>query len=347
MALQEQKERLTEAIQTAVSCYGGRMNESTGQLAILHAMETLQILCDMQAEDNSQIAGVLLHCFDDSVEEQQEEIKVEIANRYGQNIVESILLQKRDPQQIWAIQNTSLLERMAQSSEQDKLVFFADQLAALRDLKRQHALYGDGMWNNWLKTAKEKYAWFTNGVLEICRIFAEGEYTADFYSEMANLYKDLFVVYTIDPTFTQIYQANAFGQAHCLTKGTASWVPVNYRFRQEDIPLSRKEAESLEEKWYDIILTTVEEDCTGEYEISANGLTVRLEQAVISCHDEASGQMISFYEEESYDFLLRLREQFGVTMTMEEIWKDLLYSFRNPWMDFLQLSRQLGLHPAM
>ena len=42
-------------------------------------------------------------------------------------------------------------------------------------------------------------------------------------------YKDVFVIYKISPTYDKLYQANTFGQAYCLTKGSPQWQPVNYR----------------------------------------------------------------------------------------------------------------------
>lgn len=340
-------QKLNEAITLAVESFAGRVDEETGQPAILHSMETLQLLSDMQAEASVQIAGVLLHTVEIQPEDRQSDALNGLAEQFGNAVADMIALQTKDFSQIWAIQNTGMLQKIQGATEQDKMLFFADQLSALRVIRRRHRLDGEDMWNRWLKTSKEKYAWFANGVLECSNIFAEGDFTADYYKEMADLYKDLFVTYTIDPTFTVLYQTNAFGQAHCLTKGTASWVPAYHRFRQEDIPLSRKEAESLEEKWYDIILQQVEADCAMDFAVEANGLLFRFEEAVVSCTDKASGQTISFYEEESYDLLLRLREQFGVSVAPEEMVAGLLEGLQNPFPDFLQLCSALGLHPTM
>ena len=41
-------------------------------------------------------------------------------------------------------------------------------------------------------------------------------------------------------------------------KGNPQWFPINYRFRNNDIELTRKEAEYIEESWYDIFLATQE-----------------------------------------------------------------------------------------
>lgn len=150
------------------------------------------------------------------------------------------------------------------------------------------------------------------------------EATADLYEELTEHYKDVFVIYKITPTYDKLYQANTFGEAYCLTKGNPQWQPTTYRFRQNDIPLTRQEAETLEDKWYDLFLAVVEQDLQDAvyplYQTDKQQTQMQLVSGRLTCcsQTEATAPLCAVLnEDDTYECFTRLRMHYGITQPLQ------------------------------
>ncbi|MBE6112877.1 MAG: hypothetical protein E7195_07695 [Peptococcaceae bacterium] len=152
------------------------------------------------------------------------------------------------------------------------------------------------------------------------------------------------MIYKITPDYEKLYQANTFGEAYCLTKGNPQWMPVNYRFRNNDIPLTRKEAETLEDKWYDIFLNAVEADLQDRtyplFTSASQQFSIVLEQYQLTFRSGQSRTTLN--EDDTYAFLSQLRMMHGIHAPLGQI---LLQTFGNENGEtvFRMMCNQIGI----
>lgn len=246
--------QLNQAIIFATERHAGQVRKGTDIPYIVHPLETMLILSNMHADLNGQIAG-LLH---DLVEDTDTTV-AEISALFGDDVAALVNHHSEDKSKSWAERKTTAITALKQADERIKMLVLADKLSNLRSIARDYAAIGDDLWPRF-NAPKEKQAWYYNGILDALSDMQQYVETAEAYRELTDHYKDVFVLYKISADYETLYQANTFGEAYCLHKGNPQWMPINYRFRNNDIDLTRKEAEYIEESWYDIFLTATEMD---------------------------------------------------------------------------------------
>ena len=336
--VQRENARLNQAIAFATERHAGQLRKGTALPYILHPLETLLILSQMQADMNLQIAGVL----HDTVEDTDTTIE-EIAALFGDDVASLVNHHSEDKSKSWAERKTRAIMEAKQADERIKMLILADKLSNLRAIARDYEAEGEKFWERF-NAPKEKQAWYYNGILDALSDLQQYTETAAAYRELTEYYKDAFVIYRITPDYEKLYQANTFGEAYCLTKGNPQWMPVNYRFRNNDIPLTRKEAETLEDKWYDIFLAAVENDLqdislplfTG----ADSQLSITLEAYQLTFRNGQNA--ITLNEDDTYAFISQLRMMHGIHAPLGQI---LMQTFGNPDGEtvFRMMCNQLGI----
>ena len=314
--------RISQAILFATERHNGQLRKGTALPYILHPLEVLQILSNMKADINVQIAGVLHDTIEDTATTAEE-----IAALFGDDVAALVSHHSEDKTKSWAERKTAAISALRDADDRLKMLVLADKLSNLRSIARDYALLKDDLWKRF-NAPKEKQAWYYNGILDALSDLQDYTETSAAYWELLEHYKDVFVMYRITPEYDKIYQANTFGEAYCLTKGNPQWVPVNYRVRYNDIPLTRKEAESLEDKWYDLFLNAVEQDLQdGLYPLFTSleqKLSITVQQAQLTFHNDHAS--ITLNEEDTYTFLSQLRMEHGIAAPLGRI---LLQTFGN------------------
>lgn len=311
--------RLDQAIIFATQRHAGQLRKGTALPYILHPLETMQILSNMQADIDLQIAG-LLH---DTIEDTDTTAE-EIAALFGDDVAALVAHHSEDKSQSWLERKNKALAALQTADDRKKMLVLADKLSNLRSMARDYQQLGDGLWLRF-NAPKEKQAWYYNGIVDTLAELDQYVETAPAYQELLGHYKDIFVIYKISPTYDKLYQANTFGQAYCLTKGNPQWMPVNYRFRQNDIPLTRQEAESLEDKWYDLFLNAVESDLQDAvyplYMTPELRLSILLTAGHLHFQTQTGTdrQTILLNEDDAYQLLTQLRMQFGIAMPLAQL----------------------------
>lgn len=334
--------RIDAAILFATQCHAGQLRKGTTLPYILHPLEVFQILSTMQADTDLMIAG-LLH---DTVEDTDATI-AEIAARFGDRVAQLVDHHSEDKSQVWLARKNKAIAMLHEADRPLKTLVLADKLSNLRSIDRDYQTLGDDLWQRF-HAPKEKQAWYYNGMIDALSELQQYPETADAYQELVEHYKNVFVLYKIAPTYDRLYQANAFGQAYCLTKGNPQWMPVNYRFRQNDIPLTRQEAESLEDKWYDLFLGVVEQDLQDAvyplYHTPDQHAQLILHNGGLQLLQQQNGMdtTIQLNEEDTYQALTALRTQYGIAAPLAQI---ILQAFghKDCLAHFQQFCTQYGL----
>lgn len=306
--VQQNNARLTEAICFAAQRHSHQLRKGTVLPYILHPLEVMQILSTMQAGPDLLIAGVLHDIIEDT-----DTTLSEIQDRFGETVAHWVAHHSEDKTQLWLSRKTQAIEDARLAEHPLQMLILADKLSNLRAIARDYQQQGDTLWTRF-HAPKEKQAWYYNGILSALQLLEQFEDTSAAYQEAIHLYKDVFVLYKITPTYDKLYQANTFGETYVLTKGNPQWVPTTYRFRQNDLPLTRQEAESLEDKWYDLFLNVVELDLQDAIYplLSSPNQTISFSIQHSCLSIQYSGQVQTFSEEDTYDFFYQLRLQFGI-----------------------------------
>lgn len=327
--------RIDEAIIFAVKRHAGGLRKGTALPYILHPLEMLQILSNMNADTDLQIAGLLHDTIEDTDTTAQE-----IAALFGEDVAALVSHHSEDKEKNWLARKTAALAALQSADERQKMLALADKLSNLRSIARDYAALGDALWQRF-HAPKEKQAWYYNGILDALAELEQYEETAPAYQELLAHYKDVFVIYKISPTYDKLYQANTFGQAYCLTKGSPQWQPVNYRFRQNDIALTRQEAETLEDKWYDLFLAAVEQDLTDQvYPLSAK---VQLELREGTLLFRSPELCAALDEENTYQFFTALRTIYGTHVPLAQLFRQVFGDGQNVSL-FAEFCAQTGVH---
>lgn len=315
-------EQLNQAIVFATERHAGQVRKGSDSPYIVHPLETMLILSNLHTDINVQIAG-LLH---DLVEDTDTTVE-EIAALFGTDVAALVNHHTEDKNKSWAERKTTAIAALKQADARTKMLVLADKLSNLRSIAKDYATLGDAVWERF-SAPKEKQAWYYNGILDALSDLQQYTETAEAYKTLTDYYKDVFVLYKISADYTKLYQANTFGEAYCLTKGNPQWMPVNYRFRQNDIALTRKEAELLEEKWYDIFLNLVEldlQDQTYPLFTGAN-LTLAMTLHQYQLTFQYNDNLIILNEEDTYQFISQLHTLCGIEAPLAQL---LIQTFGN------------------
>ncbi len=327
--------RIDEAIIFAVKRHAGGLRKGTALPYILHPLEVLQILSNMNADTDLQIAGLLHDTIEDTDTTAQE-----IAALFGEDVAALVSHHSEDKEKSWLARKTAALAALQSADERQQMLALADKLSNLRSIARDYAALGDALWQRF-HAPKEKQAWYYNGILDALAELEQYEETAPAYQELLAHYKDVFVIYKISPTYDKLYQANTFGQAYCLTKGSPQWQPVNYRFRQNDIALTRQEAETLEDKWYDLFLAAVEQDLADQvYPLSAK-VQLELREGTLLFH---SPELFAALDgENTYQFFTALRSIYGIHTPLLQLLRQVFGEGQDA-SSFAEFCAQAGVH---
>ena len=145
-------EDLNRAIIFATERHAGQARKGTDTPYIVHPLETMLILSNMQADLNVQIAG-LLH---DTVEDTNTALE-EIATLFGDDVASLVGHHSEDKSKSWAERKTTAIMALKQADERIKMLVLADKLSNMRSIARDYAALGDGVWERF-NAPKEKQA---------------------------------------------------------------------------------------------------------------------------------------------------------------------------------------------
>lgn len=263
---------LEKAIHFATSKHAGQLRKGTTIPYIVHPLETMNILRAMNADTNLLIAG-LLH---DTVEDTGTTTE-EIAEIFGTDVAALVNGHSEDKSKTWEERKTHAIKELAEASRRMKMLVMADKVSNLRSIAADYRAIGDELWKRF-NAPVEKLAWYYSGIQDSLWDMQLDPDTASVYWEMVGLFKDVFVKFYhvkefCPPGYEEEYllQICADGTAFRLDRGKPEWITIQYRdglIEEDDVLLSRQDAERLEDGWNKPFWECVERDLyAGTYEM--------------------------------------------------------------------------------
>ncbi len=238
--------RLNQAIYFATERHAGQCRKGTNLPYIVHPMESMALLASMNADTELLIAGVL----HDTVEDTDTTID-EIRVLFGAEVAKLVGAHSEDKSKSWEERKEKEYQDTYCAPPRLKKLVLADKLANLRSIYKDYRDLGDELWNRFNAGAK-KQAWYYGKMVDALygtQFDADTEY---FYWEMLGLYKDVFVIFSLDESEGVIYQESLDGEKYRLEKGSSTWIPFDGATPEQAVRVPRKYAERLEDNWAEI-----------------------------------------------------------------------------------------------
>ena len=177
---------LHRAIRFAEQAHRGQKRKGSDVDYIVHPMEVLQLLTQMGASQELQIAGVL----HDTVEDTDVTIE-EIRAAFGDRVAALVGSHTEDKTKSWRERKQATLDEVKTAERDVKLLIMADKVSNLRSMLWDYRQLGEALWDRF-NAPKEAQAWVNGAMREILQDFLMDADAAPVYREMAALYEALF-----------------------------------------------------------------------------------------------------------------------------------------------------------
>ena len=234
---------LEKALAFAMEAHMGASRKGTNRPYILHPLETLQILASMNADTNLMIAGVLHDTLEDT-----DTTLLDIYDRFGVDVAALVNGHTEDKRKIWYVRKLTTVSALPSENVRQKALAMADKVANMRNMLIDYKRIGEEFWDRF-NAPKHLQAWYYSKLNDGLYEMQNYPETADVYWEMTALYKDLFVEYFVDDNKGILYQMSADGESVVLKKGKPQWNPLESGVSKKARPITRKEAERIEDNW--------------------------------------------------------------------------------------------------
>lgn len=234
---------LEKAVRFVFEKHEGQMRKGTEIPYIVHPMEVMKLLQEMDAEEELLIAG-LLH---DVVEDAGVEVK-EIKQLFGENVAKLVARHSEDKSKTWQERKEEDIRATAEGDVRLKMLVLADKLSNLRALYFDYRKLGDAVWDRFNAPVKQQ-AWYYSRMIDALRDLQNKKNTAPLFWEFNTLFKDVFVTFYFDESMEMLYQCSVTGENYSLMRGNPIWKFFNGNMPENLPKIHRKLAERLEDTW--------------------------------------------------------------------------------------------------
>ena len=250
----EQDDKLNDAIIFAIEKHKGQKRKGTDYPYIVHPLEVLSILADMNMERDVLIAGVLHDVVEDT-----DTSPDTIRALFGDFVADLVAGHTDDKTLPWKERKEKALAELANATFEIKCVTFADKLSNLRAIARDYKVVGDEVWGKFT-APKEEQAWYYAAGIDALDDMMNYPETRPFYWELNELYQDVFVKYYYDEDSDTMWQKAVGEGAYTLGSDSQIWTEW-----EGDIPESAEEipheaAQRIEDNWIEGLDRRAEED---------------------------------------------------------------------------------------
>ena len=158
---------------------------------IVHPMEVMQILTELQCTEKVIIAGILHDTLEDTDTRPEE-----ITERFGADVLAIVQTESEDKSKTWKERKSATIERLKDDSAETKLVCFADKLSNIRSMYRDKMEVGAELWKRF-NADKDSIEWYYRGVAAaLLNPGTDGKMNGSVYSDLYKEFKK-----TIDKVF--------------------------------------------------------------------------------------------------------------------------------------------------
>lgn len=241
--LDRDHERLNEAIRFAVEAHAGQLRKGTQLPYIVHPMEVLAILAGMGASFDVMIAGVLHDCIEDA-----EVGREEIAAQFGEKVADMVAAHSEKKELPWEERKAIALDELEAADPDFQKMVLADKLSNMRAIARDLKKVGDELWNRF-HAPKEKQSWYYSESIDALEALQFDDMAEEYFWELNDLYKDVFVEYYYDPVDQRMFQkALHEDYCHVFERGECIWYEGD-KLPADLVPVDKLFAERMESNW--------------------------------------------------------------------------------------------------
>ena len=180
-----------KAITYATLKHEGQKRKGTNIPYIVHPMEVMQILTELQCTESVIVAGILHDTLEDT-DATPEEIK----KLFGADVLSIVQNESEDKSKTWKERKAATIEHLKNADSKTKLVCFADKLSNVRSMYRDKLEVGADLWKRF-NADKDSIEWYYRGVAAaLLNPGTDGKMNGSMYSD---LYREF--TKTIDKVF--------------------------------------------------------------------------------------------------------------------------------------------------
>lgn len=330
-------EKLHDAIIFAAKAHKGQVRKGTDIDYITHPMEVMQILTQMGADENLLIAGVL----HDVVEDTDVTID-EIRESFGDDVARLVEHHSEDKSLSWRQRKEHAVASLEYADKRTQMLVMADKVSNQRSIYFDLQQQGEELWNRF-NAPKDQQSWYYSAAQDALKEMQNYDDTADIYWEMVSTYKDIFVTFWSDESFSCIYQSADAG-TYVICKDEPVWLEFDGELPENLIKITRQQSEQMEAEWLTAYILHIgkKDLADGMYDIyeehgsdnsrklsvSVSGTKIQFNCFDTSIYVDENGQPQGsrFYyaldRKESSIFAKMLRTQYGAGRTFGELLED-------------------------
>lgn len=337
--------KVHDAIIYASVKYHGLYEPATGIEYICHALEVMDVLTSMGADEDLKIAGILqglpditgTHNFD-------------LAQRYGNGPAQLIDYSIENWKAPWEERTANVLEKLSIADKRAQMLILADKVVMQRSIVAGVRATGDEVWKR-MNGTKDEICRYLSEIQDALKEMQNYEDTADIYWEMVTTFKDLFVDFWAPESMDAIYQVASAG-SYVLRKDEPKWDDYDEKLPEGLIKISRQKSEQMEAEWLTFYIIHIEgrdlkdamyeiyegggSSNTRKLSISISGRKIQFNCCDDSIYVDEQGveQEHRFYYElgrkETSVFAKMLRSQYGAGADFGTILKDAFGHYDGP-----------------
>ncbi len=174
--------KIENALIFAAKAHAGKYRKGTERPYIIHPLEVMSIVMRF-TDDEDVLTAAVLH---DTVEDTSVTIQ-RIEKEFGPRVaglVASVTEDKKrqlPPEATWRARKWEMLFRMKKAERDVKIIWFADCLSNIRDIKMDYDRIGDDLWERFNQKDKELQGWYYRETVILLD---------DYYFEDDDLFRD-------------------------------------------------------------------------------------------------------------------------------------------------------------
>ena len=182
---------IQKAIIYAAKKHEGQKRKGTDIPYIVHPMEVMQILTDINCSIDVVIAGILHDTLEDTTATPEE-----IRSFFGAEVLKLVQTESEDKSKTWKERKQATIDRIKTASFETCLIALADKLSNIRAMYNDKQLLGDTLFERF-NADKNSIAWYYKSVadvLEYKKYEGNGNFSkiTSYWKEYSNLVDKVF-----------------------------------------------------------------------------------------------------------------------------------------------------------
>ena len=157
-----------DAVIFAANAHRGAKRKGKDRAYILHPLEVAVIVSTLTT-DEAVLAAAVLH---DTVEDTPA-TREDISTAFGEDVARLVAAESENKREnlpaasTWQIRKQETVEHLRSADKETKLICLGDKLANLREIARDHDMFGEALWQRFNQKDKRMHEWYYRSIFEI------------------------------------------------------------------------------------------------------------------------------------------------------------------------------------